>query len=138
MAAPLGRHLVLDVQGRHAGRLVRLHGAAHAERVAVAGVGVGDERDADGRSEVAGVIGHLGEAGVAEIRQAQARGRRAEARHVDGREPGALDQADRHAVVGARHNQAVLLANQAAQRTPWAHAEVLLARAMRRSSAGCE
>ena len=48
--ALLGRHLVLDVEPRHARLLVFAHRAHHVEHVAVAGVGVGDHRQRDARA----------------------------------------------------------------------------------------
>jgi hypothetical protein len=61
LPAPLGRHLVLDVQCRDAGRLVLANGPLHVERVAVAVVGVGDQRHRQRRGQPPRVPGHLGE-----------------------------------------------------------------------------
>src|SRR5205814_9847837 len=58
--------------------------------------------------EVARVVGHLGEPGVAEIGQAEPRRGRAVAGHVDGGKAGALDEARGHAVVGAGDDQPML------------------------------
>src|SRR5205814_9819435 len=79
-----------------------------AVRVALPGVGVGEVRNLDGRREYTRVVGHLGEARVAEIRQAEPRGRGAVARHVDGGKARALDEARGDAVVGARNDEPVL------------------------------
>ena len=61
VAAALGRDLVLDVQRGHASRLVRLHRAPHAERVAIAGVGVGDDRQVDLLDDVGQPLDDLAE-----------------------------------------------------------------------------
>jgi hypothetical protein len=57
--ALLGHHLVLELDAGDPGLLVELHGADDVERVAVAGVGVGDDRDVDGGGDPAGVVHHL-------------------------------------------------------------------------------
>ena len=48
MAALLRRDLILDMEPGDPGFLVLAHGADHIDRVAVAGIGVGDDRDRDG------------------------------------------------------------------------------------------
>ena len=101
VAAALGRHLVLDVQRGDAGRRVLAHRAHDVERVAVAVVGVGDHRHADGLHEPPRVVGHLGEREQPDVGAPEQRRRRAEAGHVDGREAGALDEPRRQRVVGA-------------------------------------
>jgi hypothetical protein len=50
MTATLRRDLVLDVERRHVRRLVGLYGPPHVQRVSVAGVGVGDQRDVEDRA----------------------------------------------------------------------------------------
>ncbi len=72
MSAALGRHLVLEVECRHPRALVQPHRPPHRERVAVARVGVGDERDSDRRGEVAGVVDHLTEPREGHVRQPEA------------------------------------------------------------------
>ena len=104
VAAALGRHLVLDVDRRHAARLVFAHGARHVELVAVAGVGIGDQRDADRARHDRRVVDHLAHGEQAEVGVAT-RGRSAGAGHVDGLETGLLDQARADAVVGAGGDQ---------------------------------
>jgi len=56
------------VERRHARRLVGLYGPPHVQRVSVAGVGVGDQRDVEDRGEVSRVIGHLTEPRESEVR----------------------------------------------------------------------
>ena len=85
--ASLGKHLVLDVQCRHAGVLILAHGAPHVERVAVAGVGVADDGDVYRLRNRARVGGHLGHREQPEVGIA-ARGRGAESRHINGVEAG--------------------------------------------------
>ena len=57
--ALLGHHLVLELDPGDAGLLVQLHRADDVDRVAVAGVGVGDHRHVDGGDDPAGVVDHL-------------------------------------------------------------------------------
>ena len=105
--ALLGRDLVLHVQPRHARLLVLAHRAHRVQRVAVAGVGVGDHRQRHRARQVRGVIRHLGEGGEAEVGLAQVRGGGARARHVHRGEARRLDEARGEAVVSAgRHDEA--------------------------------
>jgi hypothetical protein len=60
MAALLGHDLVLEVDRRHAGRLVLAHGADHVDRVAVAGIGVRHHGNIHGLDDPPGVVDHLG------------------------------------------------------------------------------
>src|SRR5437660_672766 len=69
MSAALRRHLVLEVERRHPRALVQRHRPPHRERVAVAGVGVGDEGDPDRGGEVASVVDHLAEPREGQIGQ---------------------------------------------------------------------
>ena len=66
--ALLGHHLVLELDPGDAGLLVELHGADDVDRVAVAGVGVGDDRHVDGGDDPAGVVDHLRAASAARRR----------------------------------------------------------------------
>src|SRR5581483_574502 len=59
MAAALGRHLVLDVDRGDAGALEFAHRAHDAERVAVARIGVGDDRYLHGARHLARALDHL-------------------------------------------------------------------------------
>jgi hypothetical protein len=140
VAAALRGDLVLDVQRRHAGRLVHLHGAPDVQRVAVAGVRVGDQRDVEDRGQVARMVGHLAEPGESEIGETEPRRRRAVAGHVHGGESGVLNEPRRNPVVGARDDEPFLLGHERAKRGPAIrHARPpRSARAIRRSSAGCE
>ena len=65
--AALREDLVLDVDAADAGADELVHGAPHVHRVAVAGVGVAEQRDADRPRDVPRVhhdLGHAREAGV--------------------------------------------------------------------------
>jgi hypothetical protein len=99
--APLRGELVLEVQSGHAGGLVRADGARDVDRIAVAVVGVGDERDADRVGQAARLVDHLGEGQQPDVGLSQKRGRRAEARHVHGVEARLLDQPRGERVVRA-------------------------------------
>ncbi len=82
MAAALGRDLVLEVQAGDAAADVFLDGADDVDGVPEAGVGIGDERDADGRGDELRVQRHLGQRGQPGIGQAEQVQRGAVARHV--------------------------------------------------------
>ena len=85
--ASLGKHLVFDVQGGHAGVFVLADGAMNVERIAVAGVGVADDGDVYRLRNRARVGGHLGHREQAQVGIA-AGGGGAEAGHVDRVEAG--------------------------------------------------
>src|SRR5207253_10530692 len=78
------------------------------------------------------------EPGETEVGQAEPRGGRAVAGHVDNGEPRLLDEPGRDPVVGAGDDEALLLLDERAERAARRHAGSPLARAIRRSSAGCE
>src|SRR5262249_42136208 len=59
VAAALRRDLVFEVERRDPRSLVLLDSASYLERAAVAGVGIGDEWDRNGGSQVPGLVGHL-------------------------------------------------------------------------------
>ncbi len=108
MAALLREFLVLDMDAGDPDGLVLAHRAHDVQFVAVAGIGVGDDRQADGRRDPAGIRHHLRHRDDAEIGVAERRGG-AGAGHVDCVEPGALYEARRDAVIGTgRHHHAVL------------------------------
>ena len=116
--ALLGHDLVLELDPGDAGLLVELHGADDVDRVAVAGVGVGDDRDVDGGDDPAGVVDHLRARQQTHVGAADQRGRRPEAGHVDRVEAGLLDQPGAQRVVGARGDQRRGPADQFAQPGP--------------------
>jgi N-methylhydantoinase B len=70
VAAALGEGLVLKVQARDAGALEGAHRALHVERVAVACVGVGDQRQPDHIGNLRHALGDFGHGEQAEVRQA--------------------------------------------------------------------
>ena len=90
--APLGRHLVLEVQPGDPGLLVGRHGAQHVDRVAVAGVRVGDAPGPPRRRRSGGRCRSSRCAEQADVRAAEQGGGAAEAGHVDHVEAGLLDQ----------------------------------------------
>jgi hypothetical protein len=71
------------------------------DRIAVAVVGVGDERDVDGLGQPARLVGHLGEGQQPDVGLSQQRGRRAEAGHVHGVEARLRDEPRRERVIRA-------------------------------------
>ena len=101
MAALLGHLLVLDLDRRDARRLVAAHRALHVQQAAVAGVGVGDQRRVDHRADHLGAAHHVGIGREARVGQAEHRGGRAVAGHVERREAHAVGDARRDAVVDA-------------------------------------
>jgi hypothetical protein len=107
MAAFLREFLVLDVDAGDPDGLVFAHGPHDVELVAVAGIGVGDDRQGDRRRDARGIRHHLRHRDDAEIGVAQGRGG-AGAGHVDRLEAGTLDEPRGDAVIGAgRHHHAV-------------------------------
>jgi hypothetical protein len=115
MPAALRRHLVLEMERRHPGRLVLADCAHDVERVAVAVVGVGDHGDADGLHETAGVVDHLAERQQPDVGASQERRRGAVAGHVHGFEARLLDQPRRQRVVGAGRDDGVRACEQLAE-----------------------
>ncbi len=100
VAAALGRLLVLQVDARHAARLVVVHRADHVDRVAVAGVGICDHRDGDRLRHAPGVLDHLAARQQRHIGTAEQGAGGGEAAHVDDVEAGLLDQPSGQPVVG--------------------------------------
>jgi hypothetical protein len=111
-------HLVLEVDAGHPGLLVLADRAHDVDRVAVAGVRVGDHRDVHRADDPAGVVDHLGAGEQAHVRAADQRGGGAEPGHVDGVEAGLLDQPGGQRVVGAGGDQRVRRGQQRAQPGP--------------------
>jgi predicted NUDIX family NTP pyrophosphohydrolase len=105
VSALLRQHLVLQVDAGHSRLLVQRDGAQHVDRVAVAGVGVGDHRDVDRRRHPPRVVDHLGAGQQADVGAADQRRRRPEAGHVDDVEPGLLDQPGGERVVRTGRDQ---------------------------------
>ena len=79
-----------------------MHGPDHVDRVAVAGVGVGDHRDVDRLGDPSGVVDHLRKRHQPDVGAAETRCGAAETGHVRSREPGLLDQPRSQRVVAAR------------------------------------
>ncbi len=75
IARALGIGLIVDVEGRRAGRLDLQHRAAHMRWSAEAGPGVDDERQVDGPDDARGLVHGLGQGdqrlplGVAEAKR---------------------------------------------------------------------
>ena len=103
--AALREDLVLELDAGDAGALELVHRAHHLRDLAVAGVGVGDHGEGDGRAEAAGVIDHLGRARDAEVGQPEGGRRGRVAAAVHRLEPGALEQPAGERVERARHDQ---------------------------------
>ena len=87
--------------------LVLLHRAHDLRDVAVARVGVGDDRDRDGRRDAPQVVGVLGQGRDAEVGQAVRGGGGRVAAPVEGLEPGPLQQARRERVERAGDDEHV-------------------------------
>ncbi len=86
------------------GLLVFAHGADHVDRIAVAGIGIGDDRDRDRLDGAADELDILGQAQQAEIRVA-AGARIAAAGQIHRRKPGRFDEPRGQRVIGARHHR---------------------------------
>src|SRR4029077_8861544 len=59
MAAPLRKFLILDMNGRYPAALEFTHGAKDVELVAVAGIGIGEDRHLDRGRNAPGIGHHL-------------------------------------------------------------------------------
>jgi hypothetical protein len=111
MAAFLGADLVLDVECGDPRLLVLAHRADHVDRVAIAGVGIGDDRDRDRldrQPDKADILrqGEQSEIGIA------VRSRIAAAGQIDRLEPGLFDEPRRQRVVGPRRHREAAAGNQ--------------------------
>ena len=104
MPAFLGADLVFEVEGGDPGLFIFAHRADHVERVAIAGIGVGDDRDLDrldGAADEAHILAKRQEPhiGIA------VRPRIAAARQIDRPKPGLFDEPRRQSIVGPRHHR---------------------------------
>ncbi len=105
VSAPLGRHLILEVDGRHAGLLVGVHGLDHVDGIAVARIRIGDHGNAHGIGDATGVVDHLRAGQERHVGAAEQRARRGVTTHVDDIEPGLFDEPRREGVVCAGSEQ---------------------------------
>ena len=97
--AAFREYLVLQLDCRDAGLLVEPDGAHHVHRCAVAGVGVGDQRDvAEHADQHPGALGHLGGGDQSDVRQAEPGRRHTGAGHVCRRLTRATGQMRRYPV----------------------------------------
>ena len=118
MPALLRHHLVLQVDPRDAGLLVVPHRAHDVDRVAVAGVGVGDRRHVDGRDDPPGVVDHLRAGQQPDVRAPDQRGRGPKPGHVDDVEPGLLHEPRGEGVVRPGGDDRARAGQQLAQPGP--------------------
>ncbi len=103
VAALFRECLVLQVEGCYTGLLVFTHGARDVHRCAVAGVGVGDERDAvECGDHDAGPVGHLALGEQPDVGQAEPGDGHPCATEVSGAETGAGHEVGGQAVEHAR------------------------------------
>jgi hypothetical protein len=91
MAAFLRAHLILDVECRDPGFLVFADSADHVDRIAIAGIGIGDDRDADRLDRQSDKANILGQGQQSEIGIAVGP-RIAAAGQINRCEPGLLDE----------------------------------------------
>src|SRR5215470_16620270 len=120
MAAFLGRDLILDVERCDPRFLVLADRADDVDRIAVAGIGIGDDRDADRlyrQPDEANVLRHgeQPQIGVA------VRPRITPTRQIDRLEPGLLDEPRRQRVIGARDHRVAAAGNQSSHLLSWRH-----------------
>ncbi len=114
------RHLVLDVEGGDPGLFVFPDRADHVERVAVAGVGIGDHRDSHRLDRQPDKAHVLRERQQAEIGIA-VRPRIAAAGQVDRLEAGLLDEPRGERVISAGHHRVPAALDQTAHLLPHRH-----------------
>ena len=124
MAAFFRADLVLDMKAGDPGLLVFAHGADHVDGIAVAGVGIGDDRDPDRLDGAADEQHVLGQAQQAQIGVAAGAGIAA-AGQIDRGETGGLDEPRGQGVIGARHHRVTALVDEAAQFLAWRHRSLL-------------
>ena len=115
VTAALGEDLILDVDPGHAAAHVLLHRPDRRERVAVAVVGVGDDRDLDGAGDHGADAGHLGLGQEAHVGPAVGQGHRVAAQ-VDGLHAHPLGDLGVERRVDAAGEQIGLGAEQVAKR----------------------
>ena len=126
MAAFLGPELVLDVNGGHSCSLILADRATHIDRVAIACIGISDERSiANNGSEGCGPAHHLAHGQEADIGLTEHTGRCAEAGHVHGRKSCLSNEACAKGIVGPGSNKQIRLSNQFTQARSNRHSGVL-------------
>jgi len=67
MPAALGKDLILDMQASGACALIFLDGAGYVDFIAIARIGIADERDPDGSCHAVGIGHHLGHGQQADV-----------------------------------------------------------------------
>jgi hypothetical protein len=92
MAAALGPALVFDMHAGDAGFFIIADRAARVDRVAVAGVGIGDNGQLARIDDAARVVDHFGRGQQSDVGMPRPRDAGAEARHVHGVESRQLDE----------------------------------------------
>ena len=112
MAALLGEHLVLDLHPGGARTLERAHGAHRVDRIAEAGVGVGEHRHADHVADRRHLIGQFGERDEADVGNAERHVGDAGAGDVDRLEAEVLDHAGKQGIGRARQDRRILAREQ--------------------------
>ena len=103
VAAPLGIHLVLEMDGRDPRRLELPHRAHDVDRVPVPGIRIGDDGDRHRLGEVVGHHRHLPHGEEADVGLAEEGVGDPGTGHVDGGEARFLDQPRGERIPGARH-----------------------------------
>ena len=116
VAAPLGVHLVLEVDGRDPRRLELPHGAHDVDGVPVPRIRIGNDGNRHRLGEVVGHHRHLPHGEEADIGLAQEGIGDPGTGHVDGREPRLLDQPCGQRIPGARHRGQLPRIQQGPQR----------------------
>src|SRR5207248_9332672 len=124
MPAFFGRELVLDVERGDPRLLVFADRADHVDCVAVAGIGIGDDRDADRldrQPDKADILrqGKQAEIGIAVGPRISA------SRQIDRFEPGLLDEPRPQRVIGSRHHRVAATGNQGSHSLSWRHRALL-------------
>src|SRR5712691_12067432 len=110
MAAFLGPDLILNMDGSHSYPLILTDGATDIDRVAIACIGVCNERSiANNGSKGCSAAHHLAHRQETDIRLTKHAGRCAEAGHVHGRKSGLGDEACAEGIVGSRSDKKLQL-----------------------------
>ena len=112
VAALLRNHLILQLHGGHAGTDEFLNGAVEVDGVTIAGVDVGDQRNADRSGHLPDLLQHLGHRRQPDVGERELTVRNAGAGGIHDREPSQFDQPRGQAVVRARRNDQVVVSQQ--------------------------
>ncbi len=121
MATALRPHLILEEEARRSGLLVESDRADDIQGVAVAGVGIHQDRPVRQPADPPGRVRHLGLGQIAEIRFSDQRGGDAEATDEKHFKSGAMRQAGGQCIVDATEHQRTIFGQKLPDRLCFGH-----------------